>query len=274
MIRSYNVIIKLIDRYDYGGALELLSEIGLENTDAAVLMDSCRYAVNFDFKTAKHLLYNLTDEFEEDKDIKELKKNLQRLMDGDPDAIFTELLENTKFQLVNEEYIDFLSRVYRFKEAIFKFMFVKYHLNRTRFSFLQPMMQKRQILKTLRKKYKIFNSNLIFGIATYFNRYQKEDRTSKEVVRIMNSEKMMNLIELRNDSIVGHGFSSVSIEDIYKYYGNPYNVLDDFRICLEKLDIKINHYKYSKVNDMITKQLDALNRSYIPNYTGKEYQFE
>ncbi len=47
MIRSYNVIIKLIDRYDYGGALELLSEIGLENSDAAVLMDSCRYAVNF-----------------------------------------------------------------------------------------------------------------------------------------------------------------------------------------------------------------------------------
>lgn len=87
-------------------------------------------------------------------------------------------------------------------------------------------------------------------------------------------KKMMNLIELRNDSIVGHGFSSVSIEDIYKYYGNPYNVLDDFRFCVEKLEIKINRYKYSQVNDMIREQLDHLNRSYIPNYTGKEYQFE
>ncbi len=274
MIRSYNVIVKLIDRYDYGGALELLSEIGLENTDAAVLMDSCRYAVNFDFKTARHLLYNLTDEFEESKDIKALKKNLQSLMDGDADAIFTELLENTKFQIVNEEYIDFLSRVYRFKEAIFKYMFVMSHLNRTRFTFLQPMMQKRQILKTLRKKYKIFNSNLIFGITTYFNRYHKDEMTRIDVVHIMNSEKMMNLIELRNDSIVGHGFSSVSIEDIYKYYGNPYNVLDDFRLCLEKLDIEINRYKYSKINDMIREQLEQLNRTYIPNYTGKEYRFE
>lgn len=274
MIRSYNVIVKLIDRYDYGGALELLSEIGLENSDAAVLMDSCRYAVNFDFKTANHLLYNLSDDFRDSKDVKALKKNLMKLMDGDPDAIFTELLENTKFQIVNEEYIDFLSRVYRFKEAIFKYMFVVHHLNRTRFSFLQPMMQKRQILKVLRKKHKIFNSNLIFGITTYFNRYHGENRTCQDVVRILNSEKMMNLIELRNDSIVGHGFSSVSIEDIYKYYGNPYNVLDDFRLCLEKLEIEINRYKYSKVNDMIKEKLEALNQSYIPYYSGKEYQFE
>ncbi|WP_430884940.1 hypothetical protein [Fusibacter sp. JL216-2] len=274
MIRSYNVIIKLIDRYDYGGALELLSEIGLENSDAAVLMDSCRYAVNFDFKTARHLLYNLTEEYENSKDISELKDNLQELIDGDPDAMFSELLENTKFQIVNEEYIDFLSRVYRFKEAIFKYMFVEQHLNRSRFTFMQPMMQKRQILKTLRKKYKIFNSNLIFGITTYFNRYHKDDYTCQEVVHIMNAEKMMNLIELRNDSIVGHGFSSVSIEDIYKYYGNPYNVLDDFRLCVEKLEIKINRYKYSKINDMIREQLDELNRSYIPNYTGKAYLFE
>ncbi len=110
-------------------------------------------------------------------------------MDGDPDAMFSELLENTKFQIVNEEYIDFLSRVYRFKEAIFKYMFVELHLNRTHFTFIQPMMQKRQILKTLRKKYKIFNSNLIFGITTYFNRYHKEDYTCQEVVRIMNAEK-------------------------------------------------------------------------------------
>ncbi len=64
---------------------------------------------------------------------------------------------------------------------------------------------------------------------------------------------MTELIELRNNSIVGHGFTGVSIDDIYKVYGNPYNVLDDFRDCLTSLDIKLNRYKYSQINDMIKK---------------------
>ncbi len=41
-----------------------------------------------------------------------------------------------------------------------------------------------------------------------------------EVARTLNSDKMTELIELRNNSIVGHGFTGVSIDDIYKVYGN------------------------------------------------------
>ncbi len=62
-------------------------------------MDSCRYAVNFDFKTARHLLYNLTEEYENSKDISELKDNLQELIDGDPDAMFLNSLRTPNFKL-------------------------------------------------------------------------------------------------------------------------------------------------------------------------------
>lgn len=65
--------------------------------------------------------------------MKYLKKNLEKLIDGEPLTLFSELMENLEFQIVNEEYIDFLGRVYRFKEAILKYMFVKKLEERTLF---------------------------------------------------------------------------------------------------------------------------------------------
>ncbi|HSN66710.1 MAG TPA: hypothetical protein VLS94_08720 [Fusibacter sp.] len=55
MIESVQVIQKLIERYDYGGALEVLKEKGMEKTDTGVLINSCRYAKNFDFTTAESI---------------------------------------------------------------------------------------------------------------------------------------------------------------------------------------------------------------------------
>jgi len=72
----------------------------------------------------------------------------------------------------------------------------------------------------------------------------------------MNSEKMNQLIELRHDSLIGHGFKGVSAEEIQKVYGNPYNVLDDFRTCLLSLGIEVQRYKYSIVNELISEFLD------------------
>lgn len=259
MIKSYDVIVKLIDRYDYGGALEILSEKGLEDANAATIIKSCKYAVNFDFQTAYKILMSLPEEKRNESTVRNLSKNLKDLMDGDPNAMFSELIENIKFQLVNEEYIDFLGRVYRFKEAIYKYIFVKEHINKTRFSFLIDAMSKKRILKILRKKYKIFNSNLIYGISTYINKYLSDKRSYVEVVRLLNSEKMTSLIELRNSSIVGHGFRGVSREDISKAYGNPYNVMDDFKFCLDQLDIKVETYKYSIVNEFLKKELYCIN---------------
>lgn len=274
MIRSYNVVSKLIDRYDYGGALEMMGEQDLESTDAAVLMDSCRYAVNFDFVTARKKLLHLSPEFRKTPEIKELEKNLMDLIKGDPHALFSELLENIKFQVVNEQYIDFLGRIYRFKEAVFKYMFVRKSINRTDFYMTSPAASKKNILKILRKQYKIFNSNLVFALTTYFNRNMKEDYKYNEIVHILNADKMNNLIELRNESIVGHGFIGISVDEIHKVYGNPYNVLDDFRYCLTSLDIRILRYKYSNINLLIKEQLEILNIQYHPTKSKGSYYFE
>jgi len=274
MINSLTIIYKLIDRYDYGGALELMVEEGLEKTDAAILMDSCRYAINFDFKNAKRKLYVLEDDIKIKKEIQDMEKNLKELIKGSPEAMFSELLESIKFQIVNEEFIDFLGRVYRFKEAIFKYMFIRKHLNRTDFYLLSNLVSKRNILKILRKKHKIYNSNLVYALTTYFNRNQKDDYKYVEIIKTLNSEKMTALIELRNESVVGHGFVGVSVDEIYRHYGNPYNVLDDFRRCLELLDIKINRYKYANINTFIKERLEFINNQYIPKKSNIKFYFE
>lgn len=258
MIDSIKTIKKLIDRYDYGGALDLLREANLEDTDIAIIANSCRYAINFDFKTARKLLGGISIEEKKNKNIVFMMKNLDQLIDGNPDCMFSELIENIKFQIVNEEFIDFLGRVYRFKEAILKYIFVKNHIGKNRFSLNSFSMEKREILKKLRKKYKIYNSNLMYGITTYINKYLKHEYKYTEIEKVLNAEKMRSLLELRNDSIVGHGFKGVSIDDIYRFYGNPYNVLDDFTFCLKKLDVKLNRYKYSSINEYIFKLLDEI----------------
>lgn len=259
MLKSYRVILKLIDRYDYVGALELLEEMGFKDSSAAILMNSCRYAANFDFKTAHKILSKLPGPLKQTREMVELEQNLSDLMDGDPNALFSELIENIKFRLVNEEYIDFLGRVFRFKEAIFKYMFMKKHFDKRHLSLNIEFVSKRNILKMLRNKYKIFNTNLVYGLTTYIQRYQRDEAKFQEIARLLNSEKMTELIELRNDSIVGHGFMGVSRDEIYKAYGNPYNVLDDFHVCLEKLDVKLTRYKYSQINQIIVLELNKLN---------------
>lgn len=274
MVNSYSVIVKLIDRYDYGGALQMLKEQGLDTTDAAVLMDSCRYAVNFDFKSAKKKLMHLSPSFHKTPEVKEIEKSLSDLIKGDPHALFSELLENIKFQVVNEQYIDFLGRVYRLKEAIFKFMFVRKIMGKGDILMTSPTVSKKNIMKILRKQYHAYNSNLVFALTTYFNRNMKDDYKYAEIIRILNSDKMNNLIELRNESIVGHGFIGISIDDIYRTYGNPYNVLDDFRVCLTNLDIRVMRFKYSNINQLIVEQLDEINSKYSPVKTKGSYFFE
>ena len=46
------VISKFLQRYDYDGVLDILIECGIESGDLYYLLKSCKYATNFDFKTA------------------------------------------------------------------------------------------------------------------------------------------------------------------------------------------------------------------------------
>lgn len=255
MHSSTLILKKLIERYDYGGALEVYKEAGFHAADSECLLESCRCAVNFDFENALKYLHGVTDERKKNENFLKIYENVKLLNQGDPSALLSELLENLKFQIVNEEYINFLGRVYRFKEAIYKFMFLKTQMQSRTFTFQSRFMQKKEILKVLRNHYKIYNNHLIFALNSYFTKHVTHDLEVGFVIKVMNTNEMNQLIELRHDSIIGHGFRGVSYDDVVATYGDPYSVLDDFRDCIQKLGIDLYRYKYSDMNTLIMQWL-------------------
>ncbi|MGM0379116.1 MAG: hypothetical protein ACQEQE_05170 [Bacillota bacterium] len=254
-----DILKRLIKRYDYVGAYEVLNERDLEETDLAILINSTRYALNFDFETSKRILYEISDDLKENYILKDLERNLQDLIDGKPDELFSELIYNTNFQLLNKEYIDFLGRIYRFREAIFKYIFVRFNDNKKSFSLHTKAMEKREILKKLRKKYRINNGNVVYGVENYIRNYCSDEYKINKVSDKLTSKKIKKLISLRNDSIVGHGFIGISKNDIYKIYGTPSDIIRDFKKCLNTLGFVIDNDKYKKINLLLLDLLEELN---------------
>ncbi|MBP3929305.1 MAG: hypothetical protein J6D47_07015 [Peptostreptococcaceae bacterium] len=250
------VISKFLKRYDYDGVLDILIEADIETGDLYNILESCKYATNFDFDTSLKIIKKLSESMLERKDIQALITNLENLQKGEPEDILSELIENMKIQVMNEEYIDFLGRLYRLKEALFKYIFVSTKESKKYIvSMHGHMVSKKNILYTLKKKYNIYNGNLIHGVTQYIKRYLKQTKRMDKVLEILNSQKLENLIKLRNESPVGHGFKGVSREDIENIYGSPMEVIQDLIKACEMLDLGINTTKYEDINDIIIELL-------------------
>lgn len=254
------VISKFLQRYDYDAVLDILDEAGIIDGDLYLLMESSKYAVNFDFKKALASINKMSEQMLSRREIKKLISNLDNLNIGEPEDILSELIENMKIQIVNEEYIDFLGRLYRLKEAVFKYIFVSTKESKTYKVYMHGyMVSKKNILYTLKKKYNIYNGNLIHGITQYIDKHLKKTKRMDKVVEILNGERLENLIKLRNESPVGHGFKGVSKEDIEDIYGNPMEVVQDLVKACELLDLGIKMDKYDNINEMAIHMIGNYN---------------
>ena len=114
-------ISKFLERYDYDAVLDILEEAGIIEGDLYFLIESCQYSVNFEFKKAIKSIQKMSSQMLSRREIKKLITNLNNLEIGEPEDILSELIENIKIQIVNGEYIDFLGRLYRLKEALFNY---------------------------------------------------------------------------------------------------------------------------------------------------------
>ena len=249
-------ISKLLKKYSYDIVLEIIEDAEIEDDNLYLLLKSCQHAVNFDFRSSIKYVNDMDDSMNNRKEIKQLTSNLQSLIEGDPDNILSELIENTKIQIVNGEYIDFLGRLYRLQEALFKYIFVSTKEKKNyKIGMHGNMMSKKNILYTLKKKYNIYNGNLIHGVTHYVNKYVKQTKRMEKVMSILNSQRLENLIKLRNISPVGHGFKGVSKEEIENIYGNPMEVINDLVKVCELLDLEIVMNKYDNINEMIIQMI-------------------
>lgn len=243
------IISILINRYDYSGAYRLASPT--DNQSLVGLLNICRHMVNFDFINAQRLLTECGN-FLPLELSSYLEKNLIELIYGDPAAIFSEHLSNISFQVEREEYIDLLGRVYRFNEAFMKYIFFIQHQEVV--SVFDEVFEEDRTLRLLRKRYKIYNRNVIFAVAEYINKFSKNPAL-KRTANFITSSSMKALADLRNASIVGHGFEAVSYGDIRSSYGEPLVLVKDIETLMVKSGLTIDREKYKTINSYLLKEL-------------------
>ena len=77
----------------------------------------------------------------------------------------------------------------------------------------------------------------------------------ERVVEILNNERLEELIKLRNESPVGHGFRGVSKEEIESIYGDPTEVIQDLIKACELLDLGITVNKYDNINEIAIQMI-------------------
>lgn len=253
------VISKFLDRYDYDGVEEILRDHGIGEGDLYKVVSACKYLINFDFKTSLKRLESIeSPKLKNRHEIINLEQHLLSLLEGEPEAIFSELIESLKIQCVSEQYIDYLGRVYRLKEAMLKFIFIsgqdgvrKKHISMTGY-----MVSKNNILKILRKRYKIYTGSLSYGLTEYIKKRKGRGKVFKEILSILNSKEMEGLIQLRHECPVGHGFKGVSKQDIQSIYGEPPEVIKDFvRVCT-LLNLKVKIDRHDEMNRLIEELVE------------------
>ncbi len=250
MSKNYNQFIDLLSTYSYGPAYELLIEACHKDSDIAILTRAFKHSINFDFDFAIKVLHSTSAKFKHTDLYKEVRKSLEDLIAGKPEAIFSELMFSMITQANKDEYIDFTGRIYRYREAILKYLFLTKE-GKKNINMLSEEMSKRYQIKILKEKYNMHTNNLGVAITKYLKQRHGNDHDVKRILEVLDSEKMIDLMNLRNGSIIGHGFVGISRRDIMECYGDTDELLYDFKMCIGFLGMHLSYEKYDKWNNDI-----------------------
>lgn len=122
-------VTRLIHRYDYDGAIEMLDILQQQGTSFYRLVLSCQRAINFNFSEAKRMADPVPEEeLSPYPGLSRYISDLPLLIEGNPPSIFNELLDQLVIQLDREAYTDFLGRVFQLRELLYKYAVIQFKL--------------------------------------------------------------------------------------------------------------------------------------------------
>lgn len=251
------LITVLCERFDYSGAYNIAKALSIHESKLGALLRLCVYSVNFDFLTAQTIL-NANKELFSEEAYEFLWANHEDLIDGYADALFSEHLWSMRFQLMQEEYIDFLGRLYRFNEAFFKYVFVLHH--KRKLPMFDDIYSEGRILRILRKQYNIYNRNIIFAILSFLEQHASKEPGIQAGIDLLSSTQMKGLVDLRNESLVGHGYHAVSRELITRHFAPPQELMEKLQTLLEGIGLEIETRKYTMINELIAEEVEKESR--------------
>ncbi|RXT14960.1 hypothetical protein [Ammoniphilus sp. CFH 90114] len=253
MDQSYELyaVYRLIQRYDYDGATEILENIlHLQNTSFYTLVLSCQRAVNFNFLEAKKLTDLIPQSVSSAyPSIHTYIQELPLLIKGDPHPIFNELMDQLVIQLEREAYTDFLGRIFQLRELLYKYAVIEFKL-RQEYSLRDRIYQK----KAFEHQFKIYRG-LLNGIKEIL--IQGGGRW-KKIVDVLSGKKMGDLMDIRHRTIVAHGIETATLNDIERIYGSTEEILEDLARVFQWLNIPMRNHKYKAINLDLEKMFTSL----------------
>jgi len=238
---------RLIQRYDYDGAVEILDLLNWQDTGIYRLILSCQRSLNFNFAAAKKLTDRVSDnDFQSCDGLIRFRDELPLLMEGKPYEIFNELTDNIIIQLEREAYTDFIGRIFQVRELLFKYAVIQFKL-RQEFTLRSNIYQK----KTFEHRFKL-RHGLMNGMKEILRngggKWQK-------IVNVLSGKQMSELMDIRHKTIVAHGIETVTYQDISRVYESPEHVLQDLYQVFAWLNIPIREHKYRKLNEELVAKV-------------------
>jgi len=258
LMREFNI---LKEKHQYTGAIKLAEEYQLLKNDEIEKLKAINYKLLFDFNNAIKCLEKIKECYlgEEKLKIEKEIENLKKIQQGLTKKfefnkeyfvvnflLIKELYENMKIKWEEGAYVDFIGRLFRLEEAILRLLFEKYTQTSTAkikgsFSnFASWVKNNKELLDFLmiekidpnkiEPNRKILRKILEFWV-------KKENRTELacifNFINKINTPEGNSLAELRNKSILGHGFLGFSKDTIEKYYKR--NIFKDIDMIVNYL---------------------------------------
>ena len=247
-----NQCLLLLNNYNYMSMLRILGNEHIENMKLKLLLEYCTHRLYFDFELANKKIDELISWI--DPSDKAVFNKIKIENNRDYVWLISELYTNIMIKWQNEEYVDFLGRLFRFQEALIRYVFENItsistgKSRETGFKEFRNYIEKDNDLKSFLEREKIKCQEPTVLCLRYLIKYMINQRLEeRELLKEINdfADKIEKLGELRNKTIMAHGFEGVSKEVIANTY-RPDKLVTD----LEKIIRFINKNYSNEFNDI------------------------
>lgn len=275
----------LIKNKDYFAVIKIFENLeddiaeGISKSDLRNIILALKYAearIQFNFDKSKEYALKCSDNIEEYREeFIELGKDISIEQDDYINRL-VELKNNAKYLYKNGAYTDFLGRVYRFQEAIYEHILRQYDLiieesNGCKIN--------KEILENEYSDKKVILDNIKIDGNTlkYKEGNLSVDAMSNIIIVLIENEEVRNIInemekindvkQLRNKSILAHGFEGISKEKIEEKLKckekNIFKLLEDIMckmLNLFKIDTMedIFYCENSKYDNILIDMIEKL----------------
>ncbi|KPL91718.1 hypothetical protein [Herpetosiphon geysericola] len=285
LLDSFNIstAIQLIRQHNFLGAITLLE--GSVDKNIIEILWYAKYREDFNFDLAAQIIERI--QFHVDGILRDLIRSIQhnayQINQTDLKFLLVELYYNAQIAYDNGRYADFLGRVFRFQETVLRYVVETSFNISTDYSKAKKAASSTQFTKLLaddpalfehleqatidgnKLDYSHFSVPVLVAMLNFLTKQQAQTYISQRQAGIYiglreQINKLSNLSEMRNQSVIAHGFEGVSKEQILEKLklNQDQTPLDLLRTILAKIEISVPPSPFQQIQAVLIEKLYSL----------------